>query len=590
MAPYYDGDDGYDDDDNSVGRRLLAPLRDRDLGGPDETAQAPPMTMGQYRGRPSTDDVGFKPRPTLLQQADQAVDQAKQNGNGSDSGPRRMQQPVSMVTPRPTLHERGPAASTGTDAATDITVSPGIAKRPTLQIPNVIQRPSMVSALPPAPSAPEADPRRAAAIDTISQASVPTAKVDAQGNTLPQYKMGLGRRILMGAAATLGHGLPGLAEVTSNPNDPNYIGSGAVNSRYTRDEAARQARLKGGTEQESALDKEAALQERDFQNKNTQYRDEAKTAAQQDVLAERTSKDQAIDAERAKTNQVRQQAEDLKKSMQAPTFNSQTGKFMAGDATIAPKNNDEGWSWEIANGLTTYDANGKLVKAGPYTRAAMSENKNNPNIHVHTGEGSKWSKVDEANIMAYARDHQIPGKTADEAVKNMSKQQFDEAQGRKPSGGETFVNSAERSEYNRRTSGIDRQIQAAEKNANDYKAIIAQPATDSQSQQTKTFAENALKAAEDEVNKLEGQKQTIEQEIVKRRPQTAPAATSAPVQQPATPQQQAPTSKPPAHNPEGVKNKQGQYYQYVAKGKSGQRVGSDDGKTWVDIKTGQPLR
>jgi len=637
MAPYYYGDEG-DDDRESVGRRLLAALRQPE-DGPDETAQAaPPMTMGQYRNQAGATDIGFKKRPDLPEEIDNVVAQAKQgliDGGGGDTTPARMQQAVSMVKPQPTLGDRGdngatPATSAGSpepvtfappmrnmlprttmpaakppsvlDTLTSVPPitppalgapepAPGVVARPPADLRRMTDmspRPSAVSTLPPAPDAPVADPRRAAAIDAISRTSAPIPKTDAAGNTQPQYKMGLGRRILMGAAATLGHGVPGLAEVTSNPNDPNYIGPGAVNSRYTRDEATRQAQLKGATEQQSALDREATLQEHDFQNKNTQYRDEAKTAAQQDVLNERTIKDEAVNAERAKTNQVRQQAEDLKKSMQAPTFNSQTGKFMAGDATIAPKNNDEGWSWEIANGITTYDANGKLVKAGPYTRAAMSENKNNPHIHVHTGEGPKWSKVDAANIMAYARDHQIQGKDADSIANQFSKQQLDEALGRKPVGGETFVNPAERQEYGRRTSGIDRQIQKYEEDVRQNTEASASPGIDANSKAT---LDAMAASAQKQIDQLEGQKQKVEQEIVSRRPQTPNPVAAGRAQQPVTPNAPAPqqTGKPPAGNPNGIKKQNGQFYQYVFR-KGNQKIGSDDGKTWFDTNTGQQLR
>ncbi len=221
----------------------------------------------------------------------------------------------------------------------------------------------------------------------------------------------------------------------------------------------------------------------------------------------------------------------------------------------------------------------------------MSENKNNPHIHVHTGEGPKWSKVDSANIMAYARDHNIQGKDADTIANQFSKQQLDEALGRKPSGGETFVNTAERSEFNRRTSGIDRQIQKYEEDVRQNTEASAAPGIDANSKAT---LDAMAASAQKQIDQLEGQKQKVEQDIVNRRPQTTPAV-SAPAgraQQPATPAASAPPAgKPPAGNPNGVKKQNGQFYQHVFKNKStGQTIGSDDGKTWVDTKTGQQLR
>jgi hypothetical protein len=350
----------------------------------------------------------------------------------------------------------------------------------------------------------------------------------------------------------------------------------------------RQGKLKGATEQQSALDREAALQEKDFANKNTQYRDEARTAAQQDVLGERTQKDEAVKQYHDAVVEINR----LKEENKTPTKESQTIAYSGALAKM--EQGGEKTSPTDVKATVAAIRNSKILSPEEKGAALGYLGANyvpaDKGLNVHINDGAKWSKVDEANIMAYARDHQIPGKNADEVTRNMSKQQFDEAQGRKPSGGETFVNSAERSEYNRRTGGIDRQIQKYEEDVRQNTEASAAPGIDANSKAT---LDAMAATAQRQIDQLESQKQKVEQEIVGRRPQTAAPTPAGRAQQPVAPPAQpaaAQPGKPPAHNPEGVKNSKGQYYQYVAKGKGGQRVGSDDGKSWVDLKTGQPLR
>src|SRR5215470_8525359 len=56
---------------------------------------------------------------------------------------------------------------------------------------------------------------------------------DAQGKTLPQYRMGIGHRIL-GTLANFANGFAGKG------GQPIYVGPGALNNRYYQEEAQRQ--------------------------------------------------------------------------------------------------------------------------------------------------------------------------------------------------------------------------------------------------------------------------------------------------------------------------------------------------------------
>src|SRR5262249_14294421 len=61
----------------------------------------------------------------------------------------------------------------------------------------------------------------------------PIQSRDAQGKTLPQYRMGIGHRIL-GTLVNFANGFAG------NHAQPIYVGSGALNNRYYQEEAQRQ--------------------------------------------------------------------------------------------------------------------------------------------------------------------------------------------------------------------------------------------------------------------------------------------------------------------------------------------------------------
>jgi hypothetical protein len=78
--------------------------------------------------------------------------------------------------------------------------------------------------------------------ESVQQYSTPTAYRNAQGKTLPQYRMGIGHRIL-GTLANFANGFAG------NHAAPIYVGPGALNQRYYQDEQARQQNLANAREQ-----------------------------------------------------------------------------------------------------------------------------------------------------------------------------------------------------------------------------------------------------------------------------------------------------------------------------------------------------
>jgi hypothetical protein len=386
-------------------------------------------------------------------------------------------------------------------------------------------RPSMVAALPPPPEAPQADPRRAEAMNTIANTSSPINPRDAQGKTLPQYRPGVGARILRGVGDFFSGGIPGVIRGAVDPNAPGFYGRGALNNQYFRDEAMRKAQNEGATAEQAALDKEAGLQERDFQNRNTQYRDEARTAAQQDVLAERQARDEQMAKTREEMNQIRdayeklrEEAEKYKEENANVTYDKASGQFVSNGHVFTPKNVEQGAVLEAREGID-----------GPYTALWKQERRNQP-ITVHTGETGKFTARDAAKIRAYARANNIAGNTPEEIAGKMTPEQLDRALSNTLQGGEVFINAAERNEYNRRTATLDRQIAGYEEDLRKNSEAAAMPGLDANSKAT---MDAMAKAAQDKITALETQKKGIEDEIVKRRPQ---GASSTPQPAPMTPQ------------------------------------------------------
>lgn len=159
------------------------------------------------------------------------------------------------------------------------------------------------------PKAPVMNPGFGQASEAVRADSSPIAKND------PQYRMGVGGRVLHGAGAFLSGGIPGLIDSAVNPNDPNYIGKGAVNSQYSRDEAARQARLAGNQGKVASFQDEYGQAEKGYKNELTGYSDEVKANAAQDVDAIRTKGEADRTAYQKTESENRDRIADLKQKV-----------------------------------------------------------------------------------------------------------------------------------------------------------------------------------------------------------------------------------------------------------------------------------
>jgi hypothetical protein len=100
----------------------------------------------------------------------------------------------------------------------------------------------------------------------VQQYSTPTQFRDAQGKTLPQYRMGIGHRIL-GTLANFANGFAG------NHIAPLYVGRGALNNRYYQDERVRQQNLEGAQRNLDTLQGRIPTSLHDVIDYKTVYRD-----------------------------------------------------------------------------------------------------------------------------------------------------------------------------------------------------------------------------------------------------------------------------------------------------------------------------
>ena len=88
----------------------------------------------------------------------------------------------------------------------------------------------------------------------VQQFTPPTPYRDAQGKTLPQYRMGIGHRIL-GTLANFANGFAG------NRAQPIYVGPGALNNRYYQDEQQRRQNLEAARQELEAIQGPANLRD-----------------------------------------------------------------------------------------------------------------------------------------------------------------------------------------------------------------------------------------------------------------------------------------------------------------------------------------
>ncbi|HLJ86009.1 MAG TPA: hypothetical protein VKZ53_04250 [Candidatus Angelobacter sp.] len=343
----------------------LVPEQDTDLGeemDPRERVDGDPSTPHDATHDDTTPDAApASPRVAYLPAM------AAQASNG-------LIRPAEVMNPaQPSSASAGP----GNSAGSALQASTGI-------------QPPVPPAANPELAGNEADLRGRAAV---------TPKYDpTTGKTLEQYKPGVGARIGRAFADLARGGVPGVVEgAFGNRNSPGYYGPGAVNAQYFRDELARRQAVQADQERIGSLQREDSTAQRDYRNQLEAYKDKVGATDREAAERERERSHRAEEEIRQQQQNTRQDLADAKAfsatdpSARAssrgapyygsPSYDPQSGRFMRDGVSVQPRSNDEGWAWEIAAGITKYSSGGRILSAGPYTRAALSERKNQP-IHV----------------------------------------------------------------------------------------------------------------------------------------------------------------------------------------------------------------
>jgi|SRR6478609_4429782 len=285
-----------------------------------------PMTLGQRllrtrgaaaleddpTGEPSTGATPNTKEPHQNTGAAAQGDSAAQAPSGKSSIGQRMlggSNPTSGITAH--NNDGSPAEmATGTDAAGRPTIS---VKPTTPAAPTIGQRLANFKA---PPAAPQLDPGYSAAQESVRKDAVVTPKVDAQGNTLQQYKPGFGTRLLRGVSDLMTGGIPGVLRGAVDPTAPGFYGKGAVNNQYTKDEIARNNRLNADKEAVKSMDDEFSQKEKGYGHELTSYNDEARAAGkadsdeirnkyQTDLNTERTAHNKETEDLRAENNDLK---------------------------------------------------------------------------------------------------------------------------------------------------------------------------------------------------------------------------------------------------------------------------------------------
>lgn len=300
-----------------------------------------PMTLGQRllrtrgaaaleddpTGEPSTGATPNTKEPHQNTGAAAQGDSAAQAPSSKSSIGQRMlggSSPTAGITAH--NNDGSPAEmATGTDAAgrPTISVKPTAAAAPTIG-----QR---LANFRPPPAAPQLDPGYSAAQESVRKDAVVTPKVDAQGNTLQQYKPGFGTRLLRGVSDLMSGGIPGVIKGAVDPTAPGFYGKGAVNNQYTKDEIARNNRLNADKEAVKSMDDEFSQKEKGYGHEITSYNDEAKAAGKADSDEIRNKYQNDLNTERTahnkETENLRGEANDLK--AQPKTYEQYVGALEA---------------------------------------------------------------------------------------------------------------------------------------------------------------------------------------------------------------------------------------------------------------------
>jgi hypothetical protein len=242
---------------------------------------------------------------------------------------------------------------------------------------------------PPAP--PQPDPNYQATMEHRRAMSAATPRYDANGNVLPQYRLGVGGRILRGVTDLFTDGIPGVLTGAVRPDTAGSYGKGAVNNRYYQDESARRQALESDDAKLQTYQQQYADQERNYGRQREAYNDEARKAYEQDVQERQRTSDEEKMRHNLETEDLRQQMNDMKQQSRSITYDRASGQFMRGGTVYTPKNIEEGVALESQAGIR-----------GPYTQRWQQERRNQPENRQRP-----LSELEKRKLQSYANEHNL---------------------------------------------------------------------------------------------------------------------------------------------------------------------------------------
>lgn len=312
--------------------------------------------------------------------------------------------------------------------------------------------------------------------------------------------------------------------------EPVHVGPGALNNRYYQDEGVREKRLAALGTELTDLQKEQEEGRKQYGTEETaRARNETAAARQQSAQAAETTAEARKDAAEARKQLDEQNLADV-------TYDANTKRFVRNGKTYLPKTIEQGATLEAAFGINGY-----------YTKLWGQERKNQPATPRQPTELELWQQ-------AFKSEHgRAPN--ADEIVQ---RKQINRTTFKDKAGVDKYSNDW----YDKERKGVDQ----AKKN---WKSLNPD-ASEQEAQHGYQAIENQYR---DRAAKFEQEKQGYYD-------QTGGGAR---------------TANPPARNAQSAPTQQTQkagkdYTHYGKNPRTQQRIGSDDGVKWYDVKTGKPYQ
>jgi hypothetical protein len=240
-----------------------------------------------------------------------------------------------------------------------------------------------------APTPPQLDANYQPTMDHERSLAAPLPRYDANGKVLPQYRLGVGGRIMRGVTDLFRGGIPEALTGAVRPDTPGSYGRGAVNNRYYQDEQTRQQAQDADEARLKSYEQQYGDQEKVYGHQRDAYNDEVRKAYQQDVEDRQRASDAEKMQHNMETESLRQQMNDMNQQSRAISYDQASGRFMRDGQPYVPRSVEEGVALEAQAGVR-----------GRYTQLWMRQRRNQPENRQRP-----ISALEQRKLETYAREH-----------------------------------------------------------------------------------------------------------------------------------------------------------------------------------------